>query len=50
MTEEEKHRLDDLLKDVDNIPELPDNLENVVGYCLSLRYEPRHEKTCHFFF
>lgn len=35
MTEEEKRRLEDLLKDVDNIPELPEGEENVVR-CLIL--------------
>ena len=34
MTEEEKKRLEDLLVDVDNIPDLPENMEDMVGYCL----------------
>ena len=33
MTEEEKKRIEDLLVDVDNIPDLPENLEDMVGYC-----------------
>ena len=32
MTEEEKKRLDDLLKDVDNIPDIPEVQEDVVSY------------------
>ena len=35
MTEEEKKRLDDLLKDVDNIPDIPEVQEDVVSYYLS---------------
>ena len=31
MTEEEKKRLDDLLKDVDNIPDIPEVQEDVVS-------------------
>ena len=31
MTEEEKKRLDELLKDVDNIPDIPEGQEDVVS-------------------
>ena len=35
MTEEEKKRLEDLLKDVDNIPDIPEGQENVVRVMFS---------------
>ena len=38
MTEEEKKRIEDLLVDVDNIPDLPENLEDVVGYNTLLQF------------